>query len=166
MLSRREFIKKSILANLFLWSTGLFVQGCKKKILNNFKFLSEDEVNLLRIFSLRLIPAGGDIPLSAEDVNLVEKIDSALYIEEKDIQKQFSGALFIFEYAPLLSFKFKKFSSLTESEQITIMKSWSQSRWLIKRTIFNAMKDLCMFMYYTTPGVWVHIGYEGPLIQR
>jgi len=166
MLTRRNFIKTSIMGNLFLLTSGMVIQGCKSKPIAGLKFLSNTEADTLRIFSLRLIPPGGDIPLSSDDVEVVKKIDEALSMEEKDVQKQFSGALFLFEYAPLFSRKFSRFSSLSESDQIEVMREWGQSRWLIKRSIFNAMKDLCMFMFYTTPAVWKYMGYEGPLVQR
>lgn len=166
MITRRNFIKGSIIANVFLWSSGFLIQGCKKKSTGEFKFLSDTESSTLNQFAQRVLPPGGDIPLSAEDARVVRKIDEALSIEDKDIQKQFSAALFIFEFAPLLSLKFSRFSNLSEDDQIQVMKDWSESRWLIKRTIFNAMKDICMFMFYTTPDVWKFMGYDGPLVQR
>ncbi len=142
------------------------IQGCKRKGLEGLKFLSNRESLTLSQFALRILPPGGNIPPSAEEVQVVEKIDDALSIEDKDIQKQFSGALFIFEYAPLFSLNFSRFSSLSEDAQIQVMKEWSKSRWLIKRSIFNAIKDLCMFMYYTTPAVWQYMDYDGPLVKR
>lgn len=166
MITRRYFIKGAVWANVFLWSSGFLIQGCKKKGLEGLKFLSNGESLTLSQFALRVLPPGGDIPSSAEETQVVKKIDEALSIEDKDVQKQFSGALFIFEYASLLSLRFSRFSALDEAEQIRVMREWSQSRWLVKRSIFNAMKDLCMFMFYTTPSVWQYMGYEGPLIQR
>ncbi len=166
MITRRNFIKGSIWANIFLWSSGFLIQGCRRKGVEGLKFLSERESLTLSQFAMRVLPPGGEIPLSAEDTEVVQKIDSALSIEDRHIQKQFSGALFVFEYAPLFSLRFSRFSSLPEDAQIKVMKEWSKSRLLIKRSIFNAMKDLCMFMYYTTPAVWQYMDYDGPLIKR
>lgn len=166
MISRRNFIKASVLSNILLIFSGTLIQGCKKRQLSDLKYLSEREANTLRNFSMRLIPPGGDIPLSADDVGVVKKIDEALSLEDKDIQKQFSAALFIFEFLPLFSLRFSRFSALPEDSQIELMNEWSKSRWLVKRSIFNAIKDLSMFMFYTTPDVWKYMGYDGPLVKR
>jgi hypothetical protein len=166
MLTRRSFIKGSLLTNFFLLSSGFVLQGCRRKETSELRFLSQSEAQTLSQFAQRVLPPGGDIPLSAEETQVVNKIDNALSVEDKDTQKQFTAALFIFEFAPLLSLHFSRFSNLSEENQIKVMNGWMRSRWDIKRNIFNALKDLCMFMYYTTPSVWQYMGYEGPLIKR
>lgn len=166
MITRRNFIKGSIVGNLLLLSSGPIIQGCKRSVSGGYKFLSDSEAETLRAFTMRLIPPGGPIPPSAEDVGVVRKIDEALAQEDRDVQKQFSMALFLFEFAPLFSRKFARFTNLSESDQVEVMKNWSRSRWQLKRNVFNAMKDLSMFMYYTTDSVWQYIGYDGPLVGR
>ncbi len=58
------------------------------------------------------------------------------------------------------SLTFKRFSKMTNAQQIKYMEGWECSRLYIKRMGFIGIKALFMIYFYNDPIIWEKIGYK------
>jgi hypothetical protein len=56
----------------------------------------------------------------------------------------------------------KPFTQLEPEEQTRVLREWQQSRLLVRRTGYSALKTLALAGYYGTSRTWQYMNYPGP----
>lgn len=79
--------------------------------------------------------------------------------------RAFPVFLVLFDISPVL-FSFRRFSSMSLGERHGILRGWMTSRFAVKRLGFTVLKAVVTMAYYSNPGSWDAIGYDGPWIGR
>ncbi|MDU0369699.1 FAD-dependent oxidoreductase [Hymenobacter endophyticus] len=106
----------------------------------------------------------------SEGVNL-DKLAAAIAAQPAGAQREFRQLLHLLE-TPVLGLAWfgplRPFARLEPGQREKLLQSWAASPLPQLRKGFQALRKLCMFLYYggSTPGqgrfVWEHIGYPGP----
>ncbi|MEO8601593.1 MAG: hypothetical protein ABI629_03350 [bacterium] len=94
-------------------------------------------------------------------------IDTALLQLPPDVPEQLSWALWLVEYGPPLCIgKPARFTGLDAGWQDIYLTDWAESRFQIRRLVFQAVKNLSMLGYYAQDATWPGIHYGGPWAPR
>lgn len=167
-VSRRAFLRKSLIGTIVLSSSSLFLTSCAsyKAPETELLALSPKEFACLNGVCDALIPFDSEKlprPSEAGTARVVDKLLSTLPDENKKQMKLLFSA---FEHSPLI-FAFSKtpFSRQPLEKQRKILASLENSSLSFARLAFMGMKMLVMLGYYTRDASWKGIGYDGPLVK-
>jgi hypothetical protein len=69
----------------------------------------------------------------------------------------FNAAFFTF----LFDFRLTSFLNMSASDKDSYVRDWMTSSLGFRRTAFQALKRVCLSMFYTDNRSWKEIGYEG-----
>jgi hypothetical protein len=106
------------------------------------------------------------MPLFSATAGLAS-IDAALAGMHDDVVTQLHYALLLFEYGPpVFSGHFSTFSGLEAAAQDEYLRGWAESRFATRRLVFQALKNLSYFGYYSQDATWKGIHYDGPWVPR
>lgn len=129
--------------------------------------LSPRAYRTLSRLAAALLPSGGAFPLGAADVDLARSFDVFLADEPPWNQRDLQLALTLLEYGPLLFDKrWAAFSSLDDAERLAHYERWATSDDLMRRQVALAFRKFLSMVFYDSPEVWQHIGYDGAAAAR
>ncbi len=78
--------------------------------------------------------------------------------------KDLGRALFLLEFGPVMfEGQLRTFSQLTPEERLAHFERWAEGG-LLRRQVATAFRKFMSLVFYDTPAVWPHIGYDGPLV--
>ena len=105
-----------------------------------------------------LFPAGGALPPSADDVDVVGYLDDWLGRLPRQ-QRTLIKLLFLgLEQAPLLAPSLRRFSGLSREERERLFAAWEGSRLYYRRSILAALRTVFSFAYLDHPKVHEALG--------
>lgn len=121
---------------------------------------SQYEIKIINEIAKTLIPMGGDIPYSSEDVDIAKGVDE--YIPDGGlIKNSFRLFLFSFEFLAIFSRKFRPFTKLDATSKHKYIESWINSNSIrYRKGIFVAIKKAIFSAFYDDKKVSYYIGYE------
>lgn len=163
LLSRRTFLRRSILGSMFLSFGGVLrpLPG-QAPSLQALLFFSDYEFKIMKAVAARVIDLNSSSPLSEHEVAL--RADKFLSAEHAEIQDQYHTLLYAFN-APLFTFlfdfRFSSFINMSPEDQDSYLEDWMTSTFAFRRTGFQALKRLSLSMYYTDSRSWPEIQYDG-----
>ena len=167
-LSRRRWLKWTLGAGgfLFMGGAGLLSLRGKAPHVSGLRILSDHEHRTLVALASAVLPRGGPFPIGARDVDLAGAFDRFLADEPRYNQRDLQHALFLLEMGPVL-FEGRRmtFSHLSETERLAHFERWMRSGSLLRRQVAIAFKKFLNLVFYDTPEVWPHIGYDGPMFR-
>lgn len=149
--SRRELLRKSFTGGLSFLALSLVPAGCARypESARKFAFLSSKDAVIFEKCANVLFPKGGDIPYSASDVDIMGWTDAHFALTSHETQKIFKIALHIFEISPrIFFFSLRRFTALSQTEQIKFMQSLKESRSFIKTVLYQFIRVPCVLAYY------------------
>jgi hypothetical protein len=166
ILSRRTFLRETILGATVL-SAAQFLPGYRAFAFppgEPFKaqFFSPHELLILRAVADRLIGPSPATRPGAMDIGVAERADRFLAEADPEVQEQIHLLLSIFNaksFAFLFDFRFSSFIDMRPDIQDAHIDDWMTSRLGFRRTGFQALKRLCMSMFYTDERTFSEIGY-------
>jgi hypothetical protein len=166
IVSRRTFLKETILGATVL-SAAQFLPGYRAFAVppgEVFKaqFFSPHELFILRAVAERLIGPSPATRPGATDIGVAERADRFLGEADPEVQEQIHLLLSIFNaklFSFLFDFRFSSFLDMRPDIQDAHIASWMTSRLGFRRTGFQALKRLCMSMFYTDERTFSEIGY-------
>lgn len=124
--------------------------------------LDEDEYAVMDAIAARIVAPAPDAPPLGETA---WNADQLLAASDPSVQKEVKQLLGLFENA-LAGFLFggrvTPFTRLEPAEQDRVLREWQQSRLLVRRTGFSALKTLAVAGYYGTSRTWAFMSYPGP----
>lgn len=106
---------------------------------------------------------------TASPSDIAMKVDAALRYTSLESRKDFNSALMLLENALAgLLFRGKPvpFTELEEAAQDAALLGWRDSRLVLLRGAYHAMRKLCLAAHYATPAGWPDTGYPGPSIPK
>jgi hypothetical protein len=101
----------------------------------------------------------------ADPVAIAQGVDEALSRAVAEGQADLVKLLGLFENAlPGLLFdgRTAPFTRLDAAGQDRVLTSWRDSRFVVRRSGYHALRRLCLGVYYGDPRAWPSIGYAGP----
>lgn len=103
--------------------------------------------------------------LDADPAVLAERIDESLSSVSPEAQADLTSLLGLFENALpglLLDGRVTPFTRLDGPEQDCALASWRDSRLVVRRSGYHALRRLCFVAYYGDERAWPGIHYKGP----
>ncbi len=127
------------------------------------QFFSPHELLILRAVADRMIgPAPATHPGPA-DIGVAERADRFLAEADPEVQEQIHLLLSVFNsglFAFLFDFRFSNFIDMRPDIRDAHIEDWMTSRLAFRRTWFQALKRLCMSMFYTDDQTFGELGYN------
>jgi len=166
-LSRRSLIKRGLLGGGILLLGGAGFLGMRstrrgKAPPRPLSVLGEDEYAVVEALAARIIAPAKDAPPLDE---VAWNVDQLLAAADPSAQKEVKQLIGLFESA-LAGFLFggriTPFTRLEPDEQDQVLREWQQSRLLLRRTGFTALKTLALAGYYSFSSTWAYMKYPGP----
>lgn len=167
ILSRRRFLRLSLAAGGFLVAggAGLLALLGGAPAVPALRALGAREYRTLAQLARALFPQGGAFPVGAEDVDLARAFDAFLADEPEWNRRDLSRALLLLELGPVLfEGRLRTFSRLPPAEALAHFERWSEGG-ETRRQVATAFRKFLALVFYDTPAVWPHIGYDGPLAR-
>jgi hypothetical protein len=166
VLSRRRWLRWSLTAVVVAagGAGGLrLLRGAPSRV-EGSGVLSGRELATFAALARALFPAGGAIPVGADDLDLAHAFERFLADEPPWNQADLKKALLLLELGPLLfERRFARFTRLAPEEALRhVQERWSFGPSLLRRQVVVAFRKFLALVYYDTEEVWPAIGYPGP----
>lgn len=166
ILSRRRFLRLSLALGGFLIAggAGLLALRGRAPRAGRLRALTDHEFRTLGQLARALFPDGGAFPFGASDVDLARAFDAFLADEPDWNRRDLGRALFLLELGPVVfEGRLRTFSRLSPEERLAHFERWTEGGEL-RRQVATAFRKFLSLVFYDTPAVWPHIGYDGPLV--
>lgn len=168
LLDRRELVHRGVVGAILIaaaWTAGAFWWPTRRrKPRAGLRVFDETEASILSAVAAAVLAIEPGAP-SAEEVDVVGRVDALLARSPVAVQREFARLLHIFENGTTGLFTatgWTSFSAAGPSSREARLHAWQTSRISLFRTGFQAMKRLCGACYYSSPASWPTIGYPGP----
>lgn len=162
--SRRSFLKKGLFGGLVLalGGTGLALYPSAQVGAPTAPLLAlqPSSFQVLIAVASRIVTAKG-----ADPVAIAHGIDQALTRVPVEAQADLNKLLGLLENALpglFLDARVQPFTRLSAEGRDRVLESWSSSRFVIRRTGFQALRKLCLAAHYSEAASWPALGYEPP----
>lgn len=164
--SRRGFLRKGLVGGAVLAAGGLGWLALRPSLevplpAGGLAVLAPLEYSVLTAVAQRLLPRREGFPIldvaAACDV-ILTKVDDTARRETRQL-------INIFENAALglvFGLRLTPFTRLGPQEQDAVLREWRDSRLLIRRTGWLALRSLIMAGYFASRQTWPAVGYPGP----
>jgi hypothetical protein len=163
-LPRRTFLRETALGALALslsrWLPSTALAIAPERI-PTLKFLTQEEYLLLSAVAARMV--GGKPARPGASVDAALRADEYLASEDPEIREQFHLLLTLFGSsfaAFVFDFRLRGFVKMDGQAQDSYLEDWMTSWLAFRRTGFQALKRLCMSMYYSDTRSWPEISYH------
>lgn len=106
---------------------------------------------------------------SADPVEIAHSVDTVLQHAMPEAQSDMNKTLALLENALgglLLRGQSKPFTRLDADAQDAALLAWRDSRLVLIRGAYHALRKLCLSAHYATPESWPAVDYGGPLIPK
>ena len=122
--------------------------------------LDEREFAILAAAAARIVTAP-----SADPVAIAERVDDSLAMQPLEAQADFKKLLGTLESALvglMLDGRPHPFTHLSPDDQDAALFAFRDSRILLRRTGYQALRKLCVAAHYSDEKSWADVGYPGP----
>ena len=132
------------------------------KLTEHYGVLRKREVAFIRAMAEANFPTRGDIPISGLDADLPRYLDDYLSLVPRTQRVQIRFLMTLFEHSTLV-FRatgrggFRRFSSATPEQRICVLRSWSESRFYVRRLLVTALRAVFTFGYLANHRVVCHL---------
>jgi hypothetical protein len=105
-----------------------------------------------------------DLPVPAELV--AQRIDQELALVGEPVRGDFKTALTLLEHLTPLGGRFRRFTALSPAERLSYLHGWRESRFILRRAVFQAVKAFVFFFTYSDDATRALTGFYGPWTER
>lgn len=167
-LSRRSFLRTFALAGMVVTtavsagcSTLLGRRDAPEKL--KYKHLKPDEVaTISKLIEVYLPTAEFGLPDSMRQVPTLQNIDTMIGHMAKQTRDLLGLGLWLLEYRPMASFKFKRFSNLSTDKARAYAQALQQGNF-VERGLLTTMFSMIGLNYWRDPSTWEPLHYWGPV---
>lgn len=163
-MNRRSFVKKGLFggALLLLGGGGLALSPTRRLAspLRKLLVLDDRGFQVLVAVASRVVTVDG-----ADPVAVAQGVDESLSRALPEVQQDLVGLLGLFENALpglLLDGRARPFTRLDPAAQDRVLESWRDSRLVLRRGGYQALRKLCLGVFYSDPRTWPALHYAGP----
>jgi hypothetical protein len=168
VLTRRQLVRRGIVGTILIaaaGATGAFWWPTRRRRPRaGLRVFDETEASILSAVAATVLAIEPGAP-SADEVDVVGRVDALLALSPIPVQREFARLLHIFENGTtglLTATGWTSFTAAGPASREARLHAWQTSRIALFRTGFQAMKRLCGACYYSSPASWPAIGYPGP----
>jgi len=127
--------------------------------------LSIRELGILTTLCSRIIhPIEGSPSIVA--ARTARRIDREMSFASKKMASDVQSSLLYLEFSPLLHSKLGKFSGMSVNDQNAYISVLQNSKDITEKSIYNGLRFMIVFFYYTDERTWPSIGYKKPLMPN
>lgn len=163
-MDRRTFIKRGLVGGAILLlggGAGLALAPTKEQATPAGPLLALEPrgFQVLVAVAKRVLPAGADA------ASVAQQVDSLLSRAAPESQKDFGRLLMLFENAlPGLLFDghVLPFTRLSPESQDAVLLRWRDSKLTLRRTGYQALRRICLAVFYADEASWPALGYHPP----
>jgi hypothetical protein len=131
------------------------------------RFFDDAETEILTQLMERVVDTGLPDAPRVRDTRAVATVDALCRSLDPAVSGVLPLALSLLEWSPLLfDLRPSRFTKLPAAEQDATLRSFTTSRFALRRMAFLGLRNLCFMGWYSQPEVWPLIGYQGPLLPR
>jgi hypothetical protein len=166
-VNRRAFLRLGAItpALLALERLPLLPRAARAAVADPEPILSPESRRVLLAVIERVVDTGEPHAPKPSDVGAVERIEQLLSVSDPDVSNSLGLALRLVQFWPaVVELRFRRFSSLDDSEKDESLEGWRRSRIELRRRVFEALRSVALYGYWSAPATWPLIGYGGPLI--
>ena len=163
-MNRRTFVKRGLFggALLLLGGGGLSLYPTRHLAspTTPLRVLDDRGFQVIVAVASRVITAP-----DVDPVLIAERIDASLSRTPPEAQADLAGLVGLFENALpglLLDGRATPFTRLDGAAQDAVLASWRDSRFVLRRTGYHALRRLCFVAHYGDERAWPSIHYGGP----
>jgi hypothetical protein len=167
-MTRRELVRRGIVGTILLAAAGataaFWWPTRRRKPRPGLRVFDEREASILAAVAASVLAIEPGAP-SAEDVDVVGRVDALLARSPAAVQREFARLLHLFENGTtglITATGWTSFTAAGPATREARLRAWETSRIAIFRTGFQAMKRICCACYYSSPSSWAAFGYPGP----
>lgn len=165
-LSRRGFLRTTLIASMAFTSgcASLFGRKAAPEVVE-YHSLSPEEVEVItRLTEVMLPTAEHGLPSSTDVVPTIKNLDAMAQRMPTQTRELLSLALWVFNNRPMASFKFKRFTSLTDEQALAYIDAMQQAAFF-ERGIMTTLKALVALNYWRDERTWPGLDYHGPVTE-
>jgi len=144
--------------------SGILFADDLTRVPQNLVYFSPKEFLIFEAAADRLIGPPPPGHSGSVEIGGAARADQFLSGADPEVQEQFHQLLTVFN-APLFTFlfdfRFSSFLSMSPEDKNSYIEDWMTSSLGVRRSGFQALKRVCMSMFYTHSSSWKEIGYEG-----
>lgn len=163
-MNRRSFLQRGLFggAVLLLGGGGLSLYPTRRVAspTRPLRVLDDRGFQVIAAVAARVISSP-----DADPGVLAERIDESLSRLPAESQHDLAGLVGLFENALpglLLDGRVTPFTRLDAAAQDRALESWRDSRLVVRRSGYHALRRLCFVAYYGDESAWPGIHYKGP----
>lgn len=121
--------------------------------------LTPGTFNVMAAIAARVVTAPG-----ANPVAIAHTIDASLARATVEARNDLLGVLRLFDSAVIgvLDGRLGPFTTLSGDEQDRALLAWRDSRLVLRRGAYKALKNLAATSHYRKDATWASVGYPGP----
>ncbi len=168
ILTRRDLLRRGVLGTLLFAAAGataaFWWPTRRRRPRPGLRVFDEREASILSAVAATILAIEPGAP-SAEQVDVVGRVDALLARSPAAVAREFARLLHLFENGTtglLTATGWTSFTAAAPASREARLRAWQTSRVAVFRTGFQAMKRLCGACYYSSPASWPAIGYPGP----
>ena len=168
-LSRRTFLKETVFGALSLTAARWIPASASTLVLpdetaRQLKYFSTHEYLVVGAIAERIVGPPGKNGIDASHVDVALRADRFLAGADTEIQEQFHQLLTVFNapfFTFLFDFRFSSFLNMTPEDKDSYLEDWMTSVIGFRRQGFQALKRICLSMFYTDSRTWAESGFDG-----
>ncbi len=118
-----------------------------------------------RSFQVLVAIAKRVVPATVSAVAVAQGVDELLRRSPPEVRSDFNKLLGLFENALpglLMDGRVLPFTRLSPESQDAVLRDWRDSRLVIRRTGYHALRKICLAVAYTDEAAWPAVGYAPP----
>lgn len=163
-MNRRSFVQRGLFGGaLLLFGGGALALYPTRRLASpmvSLRVLDDRGFQVMVAIAARVVVA----PL-ADPIRIAESVDESLARTSPEAQGDVASLLGLFENAlpgMLLDGRAAPFTRLDGPAQDRVLESWRDSRFVLRRAGYHALRRLCLAGYYSDERSWPGIHYPGP----
>ena len=166
-LSRRSLLRLTAVSGLAL-TTGcarLFGRREAPEALT-YVNMTEDEVRVVTKFTRAVLPtARHGLPDCIDEIPTIKNIDIMVGKMAPTQRELLALGLWVYEYRPMASFKFSRFSKLNDEKAHAYVVAMQEGAFF-ERGLTTTLKALVTLNYWRDSRTWQALDYWGPVTER
>jgi len=129
------------------------------------RLLSRKAFATLTLFTMDVVGAAPDA-VTVQQTRTAARIDLELSIVGGKLAADIRAALALLEHGPLLNGELARYSTLPAAQRTAYLRRLQTGGNVTLRSVYNGLRFLAIFFYYSDDNTWPRLGYRGPWVPE
>jgi hypothetical protein len=162
-IGRRRFLELGLFAATAVWVGPIDPAPPEKRVADPYPCADDDWAVMESVIDA-LGPSGEAYPKAAS-MGLKPLFENLMGQMEAVDRGRFFSLLSLIQYSTVPS-HFSRFTKLPREARQEALMSWGESRFVLRRQAFAALKMTTCVVYFAADASWKPIGYDGPWMEQ